>query len=117
MLIHEKNLKDFESSYILFSSPSAFSFYRTKLDSTSHCFENFFSHDQEYLEFMDSWCTPFQRLALKDLPDFHLICPGSFENSLPSDFTPPAVVSAYIPDDHQDDSSDIALDPVLQSVI
>ncbi|CAB4434250.1 unnamed protein product [Rhizophagus irregularis] len=85
--------------------------------STSRCLEKFFLHDQEYLEFVDSWYTTSQRLALKDLPDFHLICPGSSENSLLPDFTLPAVVPAYIPDDHQDDSSDIALDPVLQSVI
>ncbi|CAB5374309.1 unnamed protein product [Rhizophagus irregularis] len=60
---------------------------------------------------------PFERSILKDLPDFHLICPGSFGNFLSSEFMLPAVAPAFMPDDHQDDSSDMTLDPVLQSVI
>ncbi|CAB4443501.1 unnamed protein product [Rhizophagus irregularis] len=42
---------------------------------------------------------------------------GSSKNSLFPEFTPPAVASAFTPDDLQDDSPDMAIDPVLQSVI
>ncbi|PKK56692.1 hypothetical protein RhiirC2_799501, partial [Rhizophagus irregularis] len=48
---------------------------------------------------------PFERSTLKDLPDFYFICPGSSGNSL----------SLKTSDDHQDDSPDMALDPVFQS--
>ncbi|CAB4477035.1 hypothetical protein RhiirA1_541078 [Rhizophagus irregularis] len=118
VIAHEKNLKDFEFSYIPFypSDNKVLTTYRLALADSSRCLKLFLSHDQEYLKFVDSWCNPSEKLILKDLPDFHLIYPGFFGNSLSSEFTPPAVAPIFTLNDHQDDSSNMALDPVFQSI-
>ncbi|UZO01140.1 uncharacterized protein OCT59_012244 [Rhizophagus irregularis] len=118
VIAHEKNLKDFEFSYIPFypSDNKVLTTYRLVLADSSRCLKLFLSHDQEYLKFVDSWCNPSEKLILKDLPDFHLIYPGFFRNSLSSEFTPPAVAPIFTLNDHQDDSSNMALDPVFQSI-
>ncbi|PKC63117.1 hypothetical protein RhiirA1_464203 [Rhizophagus irregularis] len=119
VITYEKNLKDYESSYIPLYLPDnkVLTTYRLVLADSSRYLKLFHLRDQKYLKFVDFWRTSSERSTLKDLLDFHLICSGSSRNSLFSEFMPPTVVPAFMPDDHQDDSSDMTLDPVFQSVI
>ncbi|CAG8761383.1 uncharacterized protein OCT59_027764 [Rhizophagus irregularis] len=108
VITYEKNLKDYESSYIPLYLPDnkVLTTYRLALADSSRYLKFFHLRDQKYLKFVDFWRTPSERSTLKD-----------FRNSLFSEFMPPTVVPAFMPDDHQDDFSDMTLDPVLQSVI